>query len=654
MSNTKNLRNIAILAHADAGKTSLTEQMLYRVGQIKSIGSVDDGTTHTDFLAVEKERGISVRSAHTTFHWKDIQINLIDTPGHVDFSSDVERIMRVIDAAVLVISAVESVQAHTVSLWNALRERKIPVLIFVNKIDRTGSDTENVLKEINQELRINPLCLQKTAEEESAAVQIISLWDTSTISMTITEIVVAEDEQLMNQYLEGKPIAFETLDHRLAQMIQAGTIYPLLFGSAKYSLGITELLDAIVNYLPSPSGISEQPLSALVYGITHDKTLGKMAHLRIFNGGIGNREIIHNITKNCDEKVVQIRRMLGSKQQDINRIEAGDIAAVLGLSSASVGDILGHSNSWVPQNVSLQMPLITALVKANNDKDYSALAEAMLQLNQEDPLLGLEWIREEAELNVNIMGWIQMEVLEKILLDRFGIGAHFENPRVIYKETPAIAGEGFVRYWMPKPCWAILKFLIEPGEIGSGIEYKSQVGVNEIAQKYQNEVERSIPLSLKQGIKGWEVTDIRITLVEGEDHELHSRPGDFMVATPMGIMDGLQQCGTKFLEPIMRFRIQAHEDLLGQIAADITKMRGSFESPIMNNGFFTLDGLLPVASSMDYSVKLSSRSGGKARISTHFAGYQLCADEQGVIRPYKGISPLDTAKWILKARGAIQ
>jgi ribosomal protection tetracycline resistance protein len=293
-------------------------------------------------------------------------------------------------------------------------------------------------------------------------------------------------------------------------------------------------------------------------------------------------------------------------------------------------------------------------VKAMNNKDYPALAAAMQELALEDPALGFEWMREEAELQVKIMGKIQMEVLERILADRFGIDARFEDPTVIYQETPSGRNEGFVQYWMPKPCWAIMKFRMEPGERGSGVVYNSIVSVNDVQQKYQNEVERSIAGALKQGIKGWEVTDLRITLIEGEDHPVHTRPGDFAIATPMGIMDGLVNTGTTLLEPMIEYKIDAPEDLLGIITSDITRMRGTFESPTIANGRFILHGNLPLSTSLDYPVKLSSRSAGKARISTNFSGYRECTDEQGVIRPYKGISPLDTAKYILKARKAIQ
>jgi len=650
----ENIRNIAILAHADAGKTSITELMLYHSGAIKNPGSVDDGTTHTDFLAVERERGISVRSAHTTFSWKDVRINLVDTPGHVDFSADVERILTAVDGAVLVISAAEGVQAHTGTLWNALRARHIPVILFVNKLDRLGADIENVLIDIRKEWHLEPLYMQSVQNIASADIVITDLFSKDNMAENIAETIVAGDEKLMDAYLEGAVPHFETLEKQLAHMVSRCEIVPMLFGSARLNLGMEQLLDAMIKLLPAPNGDADSSLRARVFGISYDKTMGKVAHVRVFCGSISNRELIRNATQSVDEKVVQLRRMSGSRYDDLQQVVAGDIAGLCGFSAASVGDWLWESGFDISDVKPLQMPLLTVRVKAMNEKDYSPLAAALQQLNTEDPSLNFEWLRDEKEMNISVMGWIQMEVLERILLDRFDIAATFEQPTVIYKETPSSIAEGFVRYWMPKPCWAILKFRIEPGEPGSGVVYQSEIRVDDVAQKYQNEVAQTIPAALKQGIKGWEVTDIRITLIEGEDHEVHSRPGDFVIATPMGIMNGMVNAGTTLLEPFVSFRIKATEELLGLITSDITKMRGTFEHPEMDHGKCILTGFLPVATSHDYSVKLSSRSGGKATISTRFAGYRPCADELGVIRPYKGISPLDEAKWILKARGAMQ
>jgi ribosomal protection tetracycline resistance protein len=642
------------MAHADAGKTSITGQFLFLGGQTKNPGNVDQGTAQTDFLPVEQERGISVQSAQTSLEWKKTRINLIDTPGHVDFSADVERIMRVPDGVILVISAVEGVQAHTETLWTALRKRRVPVIFFINKIDRVGADSEAVVSAIVKELGVKPLCLQKSTGEGSNDPSVVGLWSPDYMAGQLVEHIAATDDELLDQYVAGNLPGFKELDQQLVRIIQSCEDYPLLFGSAKNGLGMEELLDAVVKYLPPPGGDADTPLSALVYAIGHDTIMGKIAHVRLVSGRITNREVIFNATRQLTEKVTQVRRILAGRYEDTGMVEAGDIAGICGFKSVQVGDVLGFAHHDIPGAVKLRMPLLTVQIRALSQRDYPALAEALQELAAEDPSLEFEWQREEAELHVKIMGWIQMEVLERILHDRFGIAARFENPTVIYRETPAKAGEGFVQYWMPKPCWAIMKFRIEPGERGSGVVYRSIVPVNDVQQKYQNEVERSIAAALKQGIKGWEVTDIRITLIEGEDHPMHSRAGDFMIATPMGIMQGLVNTGTTLLEPMIRFRINATEDLLGAITSDITRMRGSFDSPVMDEGRFTLTGTVPLATSFDFPVRLSSRSGGKARISTHFHGYCECPDELGVIRPFRGISPIDSAKYILKARRALQ
>jgi ribosomal protection tetracycline resistance protein len=650
---TQTIRNIAILAHADAGKTSITEQILYACRIIGKPGSVDDGTAQTDFLKVERERGISVRSTNASILWNGIQVNLIDTPGHVDFSSEVERILRVIDGAVLVISAIEGVQAHTEALWSALKRAGIPVLVFINKIDRAGADMGRLMNEIREELSMEFLCLQECEGEGEQGVSVSNCWSEEFMDESIIETIASSSEDLLQKFFQGEPLNFQELDEQLRDLVLNSEVTPVLYGSAKYGLGISQLLDAITNYLPPAEGEIDFPLSALVYGISHDKVMGKIAMVRVLNGKISLRDLVKNTNRQVEEKVTQIRRIHPGKNEELGSVEAGNIAGICGLSSARIGDILGNYMQFTPI-VTIQQPLLVVMVKAKDEKDYPQLATALQELAEEDPSLEFEWFREETELQLKLMGWIQMEVLQQILLDRFSLIATFENPTVIYKETPSTVAEGNVRYWMPKPCWAVLKFRIEPSERGSGVQYSSQVGVNDVLLKYQNEVERSINGALKQGIKGWEVTDIRITLIEGEDHEMHTRPGDFAVATPMGIMDGLVNSGTTLLEPVVRFKIQAVEELLGAITSDITKMRGSFESPTMDNGKFTLTGFLPVATSLDYPVKLSSRSGGKARISTHFHGYAECQDELGVIRPYKGISPLDTAKYILKARKALQ
>ena len=330
----------------------------------------------------------------------------------------------------------------------------------------------------------------------------------------------------------------------------------------------------------------------------------------------------------------------------------GEYAFVGGLTSANIGDIIGSK----PDNFStysFDVPLLIVKVEAVNNSDYPRLAEALRILSIEDPLLSLDWNKDEKELNIRIRGIIQAEILESILKSRFNIEATFGEPNIIYKETPKTTAFAYANYTMPKPCWAIVTFRIEPGERDSGITYRTEVSVNDIKQRFQNETKNAIPKALEQGIKGWEVTDIKITLIKGEDHEIHSRPGDFIIATNMAIMNGLSETNTTLLEPVLAFRISAPEESLGRIAGDLHKMRASFENPVFENGKVKIEGKIPLATSLKYSVELSSLTGGKGKFTTHLAGYEEIPDELGKTRKYKGINPLDRSKYILKMRGAI-
>ncbi len=655
----QNIRNIAVLAHVDAGKTTITENLLFLGGATRKMGSVDTGSAITDSLQVEKERGISVRSACTSFMWKDTQINLIDTPGHVDFSAEVERVLRVLDAAILVVSAVEGVQAHTHTLYEALRERGIPVLIFINKIDRSGADVLQVIQDLQKELKAPVFALQTCSEEASNEATIQNLWldETNELGEELKElsleILANTDEEILEKYLEGEELDPSYCISKVQQLCKQALINPVLLGVAKNGSGMTELLDAIVTYFPNTSADSDIEASALVFKIEHDKTLGRLAHIRMFGGSLKNRDSIRNVIANRDEKVAQIRKIYTNKQVDIGSLQAGDIGLVSGMPEVQVGDILGSENG-IPKNTTLQIPLLTVGVKSKSEADYAKLAEALQMLSSEDPLLQFEWFKEDREMNLHIMGTIQMEILEMLLQSRFDLEVSFDEPTVVYKETPTKEIEGYIRYTMPKPCWAVLRFKIEPGERGSGVIYESKVGVNDVLQKYQNEVKRTIPKALEQGIKGWEVTDIKITLIAGQDHEMHSRPGDFMIATPMGLMKGLKEADTNLLEPVLRFRISAPEEFLGKIAGELNQMRAVFANPEFDDGKFHLEGKVPAVTSMDFNIRLSSLTGGKGKVKFSFSGYQNCPEGEGNEREYKGVNPLDESQWILHARGAFK
>ncbi|TDF99205.1 GTP-binding protein [Paenibacillus piri] len=663
------LRNIGIVAHVDAGKTTTTEHMLYESGRIRSLGRVDTGTAQTDWLDVERERGISVRAATTVFEWKGCKVNLIDTPGHVDFSSEVERSLRVLDGAILIVSAVEGVQAHTETLWNALKALKIPALIVINKMDRLGASAERVLHEVRSVLTAGAIPVQRYSGCEDNFDGVESLWTLRAehsgsveagvvpnaepaAYFSILEQLADHDDRLLQQYIEGEHVPATILFDRLRELTLRAVTAPVLFAAASKGIGIAELMDAVIAYLPPPAGSEDDPLSGVVFKLERDKTMGKLAHVRLYGGRLQNRDTIRIATQELDEKVTQIRKVHAGHHEDIGVLRAGDIAAVCGLSRVKIGDVIG-SAAAVPPEHRLTVPLLTVQVHPADDAQYAQLVAALQELADEDPLLDLQWHQQERELHIKITGPIQLEVLAHQLLSRFGLKADFGAPSVIYKETPSGPGYGYVAYTMPKPCWAILRFMIEPGERGSGLRYSSQVKPEDLLQSYQNEVARRVPEALMQGLFGWEVTDLKVTLVEGQHHVWHTHPLDFVLATPMGIMDGLSRTQTTLLEPYLHFRITAPGEASGKVLNELNVMRALFDYPVVAGERFTVEGTVPVASSLDFPVKLSTLTGGRGTFATRFDGYRECPPGVEVTRKRSGVNPLDTSKYILSMRSAL-
>ncbi|SEN57106.1 translation factor GTPase family protein [Paenibacillus sp. OV219] len=656
-----NLRNVGIFAHVDAGKTTTTEQMLYLSGHIRSLGSVDTGTTQTDWLDVERERGISVRAAVTRLTWKETPINLVDTPGHVDFLSEVERSLRVMDGAVLIISAVEGVQAQTEIIWQALRDLKIPTLIYVNKMDRIGADPLAVLGQIHRLFSPQAVPIMAPDGAEASFSGAVSVVDETAAAQAewaeayrrkLLESVAEQDEAVLEAYLDGQSISREQLEAALVDGAHRCALFPVLFGASGRSIGVEAVLDAIVAYLPGPAGSEDGAVSGVIFKMERDPVMGKIAYVRLYDGVLRNRDVVLNYSHDVQDKVTQIRRVNGQKTEDIGVLKAGDIAAVYGWSRARIGDIIG-SPEGVPGEMRLAVPLLTVQVHWPNAAEYPAVVNAFQELADEDPLLDLQWLQDERELHLKVMGPIQMEVLTSILLSRFKLSVSFGAPSVIYKETPASAGEGYVAYLMPKPCWAILRFVIEPGERGSGLVYKSVVRGERLLESYQNEVARRVPEALQQGLRAWEVTDLSVTLVEGEHHVWHTHPLDFVIATPMGIMNGLASVGTKLLEPMLRFRLSVPEEYGGKIMNELVVMRGEFDAPTLRQERMEIEGLLPVATTLDFPARLGAMTKGRGTLTTFFAGYRECPPDVDVVRQRRGVNPLDEAKYILAMRNAL-
>jgi len=630
----------------DAGKTTTVEQMLYHTGAVRSLGSVDKGNTQTDFLPVERERGISVASAAVIMEWDNLRVNIIDTPGHMDFTGEVERALSVLDAAVLVVSAAEGIQSQTERFWKALREMGIPTIIFLNKLDRPGCQPDAVLKALLAQLsqKIIPITRYKNVGETSLLIENCPISEDSILELC------ENDEELAAQYLEGQTLDIES---GLIRQATAGMAFPLVHGAAINGTGIQILATAIKKYLPNmPLTLTGDP-SGIVYKIEHDKILGKIAHVRLYTGNLKNRDTVTIHRQGLDpvqEKITQIRKVSGVKREDTGQISGNEIAAICGLSCAKVGDMVGQVSRQ--RGTRISMPLFTVQVTGPTGKE-SQLLQAIAELSDEDPLMDYVWHREERELVISIMGKIQLEILTYLLQERYGLAVSFSAPSIIYKETPASQGIGLERYTMPKPCWAVVKLHVDPLPPGSGYRYESVIDGHTLKYRYQNHVATAVTEALKQGRLGWEVTDLKVTLTGGEDHKFHTHPLDFFLATPIAIMKALEDAGQSLLEPLVKLRLTAEENLCGRLIGDIIEMRGEFDTPVISGGKVEMEAIVPVATSMDYPVQFASLTSGKGIINIDFSGYKKCPVELGAISKRRGIDPLDRDKWILHKRGAL-
>ncbi len=635
------MRNIGIFAHVDAGKTTLSEQLLLKAGMIRSAGSVDSGTAHTDSLPVERRRGISVRATCVRLRWRGEEINLIDTPGHTDFSAEIERSLWALDGAVIVVSGAEGVQPQTELLFEALRAQDIPLFFFINKMDREGADALRVLEQIRR--RVTGKAVFPSDQNRLA------------------EMVCETDDELLERYLAGEEIPAEEISRRMLPLARKGAFYPVLTGSALRGLGIGAVLDGILDYLPPPDD-SRENLCGVVFAVEHDRTLGRGAWVRIYGGKLENRDTV-SIPGRIDpltgekgtvqSKISQIRGVDGS---DAGCLRAGEIGIVYGLGRVKAGQILGDA-SLLPRKVqmgALRTPLTTVRVQAEDPQKQKELADACRSMTDEDPLLQTRFVRDTGELHIDAMGTVQLEVLQDALKTRFGLDARFTDPTVIYRETIAREAEGFCAYTMPKPCWAVLKFLIRPGARGSGVRYRSEVSARDILPRYQHQVEQAVPLALAQGRLGWQVTDVDITLTEGNYHPVHTHPLDFIVATPWAVQDGLRRGGSVLLEPVLEVRLRVPAEYTGKIMSDIHAMRGEVTAVRNEEDHAAVVARVPASECMDYPTRLAQVTGGRGGMSARLCGYRDCPPGIGTAARRRGVDPLDTGKYILAARSALE
>jgi len=642
--------NIGVLAHVDAGKTTTVEQMLYQTGAIQAPGSIEKGNTQTDFLEVERKRGISVRASAASFMLDGVRVNIIDTPGHMDFTGEVERALLALDAVILVVSAMEGVQSQTEVFWKAIRALKLPTILFMNKIDRMGCDPDAVLAAIRETLSPSVVALNAAAGVGTKDCGV----STCALSEDDMFVLAEQDEALADKLLSGGAVRAEDWQEAVGKGVRRGAVFPLVYGAAAQGVGVEALLEAVQTYFPRQPEDNTEALSAIVYKIEHDANLGKIAHVRMFAGAMQNKDMVmvRRGGESFTEKINQIYFAAGNKREDKGVLKSGQVGAVCGLGGARTGDVIGE------RRLERYCPIATTLFSVELKVDapqMPALMKAVTELSDEDPLLDYKWAPDERELYVQIMGPIQMEIIDSLLRSRYNLVAAFSSPTVIYKETPSKAGVGFEAYTMPKPCWAILKLEITPLPRGAGYRFDVAEGLRneKLNERYRHHIEQCLPGALKQGVYNWEVVDLHVRLVDGEHHIYHTHPLDFFLATPLALLDGLTNCGTTLLEPMLQVQMEAEESLSGKLIGEVMAMRGMFESPVIRNGRLWMEARVPVATSREFPIRFAALTSGKGQYKSRFDGYQECPIELGEAAKRRGVDPRDRAKWILHKRSAI-
>lgn len=658
-----------LLAHVDAGKTTITEQLLLLGGNIRSAGSVDQGTAQTDWMDVERRRGISVKNACAEVSYKDSVIQIVDTPGHVDFAAEVARSLQALDGAILVISGAEGVQAHTRTIFQALERMKIPTIFAVNKVDRAGFDMDALTYQIGKRLTDRFICLQKVenpACEDCRIVPENGLDDrkdaaAEQIAGDIFEKLAEVDEELGELYLEERKPDRTLLLKKLREYSGTGEIYPVVFLNAKQGKGVRQLADAILEYLPDGFENDSGALQGIVFQVSHDPVMGKAAHIRLFGGKLTSRDFVPIAGQQPEEweKATQIRKIQGGRFLDTGEMKAGEIAAVYGLSKCRAGDVIGKGcDGDLPgldrkrENLLKIEPLLMVQVVPKDMQKETELSAALTQLSDEDPFLFYERNPLTGQMYLRVMGMVQIEILEELLQSSFGLETSFLPPSVIYKEKPAHEAVGKEVYTMPKPCWAVVELKVEPLPAGSGIVFESLLKEKELPYRYQNHIRQSLMDTVSQGIYGWEVTDAKFTLVGGQSHHVHTHPLDFFVATPVAVLRALTESESMLMEPYVKISLSAAEQFMGKVMGHIVNMRGEFEAPIIEDGMFFLEAVVPLRDSMEYPVTFRSLTSGQGSYSMELDSYRPC--EKGFLEtlPRRGVNPLDHAKWILSCRSA--
>ena len=604
-------KTIGILAHVDAGKTTFSEQVLYHTNSIRNRGRVDHKNSFLDIHSIEKERGITIFSDQAIFKIEDSTYYLIDTPGHIDFSSEMERALSILDYAILIISGVEGIQGHTETIWSLLRKYNVPTFFFINKMDRTGASLEKIIEEIRENLTSDLCYISKLNDLDDELIEFIS----------------ERDDVLLERYFNGDYNEKDWIIS-LKSFIKEGKIFPCLSGSALQDDGIDKFL-SIFNDLTISNYNEESDFSGRVYKIKYDDNGTRLTFIKALSGSLKVRdEVSYGKEKEIVEKISSIRLYNGNKFTTVDKVVAGDVFAVTGLTSAKAGEGIGLLKDDINFNMVPTLMSKVIFDKSNNVKDVLRYFRI---LESEDPALNVFWNEVLQEIQVSIMGKIQLEVLKEVVEDRFKLKIDFGPCEIMYKETIGNITYGY-GHFEPLKHYAEVHLKLEPNNRGEGITFENKCHADDLTTGNQNLIETHIFERNHHGLlTGFPITDIKFTLLTGRAHNKHTEGGDFREATFRAIRQGLEKAENILLEPYYKFKIDADLEHMGRIISDIQRLNGSFNPPETGLNKVTITGRGPVATFMDYSAEILTFTKGKGSINLIFDGYDVCHNTEEVI-----------------------
>jgi len=666
------LRNIGIIAHIDAGKTTTTERILFYTGRTYKIGEVDEGTTTMDWMPQERERGITITAAATTCFWQEHRINIIDTPGHVDFTAEVERSLRVLDGGVVVFDAVSGVEPQSETVWRQADKHHVPRICFINKMDRVGANYWATIAMIEERLGARTLSLQHPIGTEAQYGGNIDLveqkawfYSTSTEDKPQIQDIPAEykeeaqkrreklieslaefDEKLQNQYLGNEPISPADIKAAVRRVTIAGKAVPILCGSSLRNKGIQQLLDGIVNYLPSPMDLppvrgidpksgeqvvrhprEDEPFSALVFKVVSDPFMGRLAYFRVYSGKIKVGDQAFNPTKVQRERLGRLVRMHANHREEIQEAVVGDIAATLGLKSTFTGDTLcDMSKPILLESIRFPEPVISLSIEPKSKADQDKLGEALGRLSDEDPTFKIRHDPETAQTLISGMGELHLEVLVDRLLREFKVAARVGKPMVAYKETikSTVKSEGrFVRQSGGRGQYGHVLIELAPGERGSGVQFVDKIRGGTIPKEFIPSIDDGITEAAENGVlAGYPVIDVKVTLLDGSYHEVDSSDIAYKMAGSIAFKEGVMKANAVILEPVMKLEVVTPEEFMGDVISDISSRRSRIEHIDTRGNSRVISSKIPLSETFGYSTILRSITQGRATYSMEFSHYE--------------------------------